>query len=79
MLRFVDDSTCQTNDFLANNQPSLPDLICQMEADAQLWNMLLHTLGGRLKIPKCSYHVIYFEFHDLGLPRMKLLPEGPQL
>ena len=69
MVGFVDNSTGQVNHFLEDNQPTLDTLVQSMAKDAQLWNMLLHTSGGKLEIPKCSYHIIYFEFWTLDYLR----------
>ena len=72
MVGFVDDSTGSCNDFQPNTQIPLPTLFSQMEHDAQLWNNLLYCSGGKLELPKCSFHVLHFEFEPNGQPRPTL-------
>ena len=42
-----------------------------MQHDAQLWNDLLWASGGRLELPKCGYHTIYYLFHENGIPYLQ--------
>ena len=70
IVGFVDDSNCQTNNFLSNNQSNLYELCIAATADAQLWSDLLWTSGGFLELPKCSYHMIHFEFDENGAPHL---------
>jgi len=70
MIGFVDDSMGQVNDFLSNNQPTPEVLTRIMNIDAQLWSDLLWISGGLLKLPKCSYHQIHFDFLPSGKPFM---------
>jgi hypothetical protein len=70
IVGFVDDSNCQTNNFLSNDQMSCVSLIAEATADAQLWADLLWLSGGYLELPKCSYHLIHFEFLPNGRPFM---------
>ena len=39
-----------------------------MTHDAQLWNDLLYCSGGRLELPKCSFHALCFTFKPDGTP-----------
>jgi hypothetical protein len=71
MIGFVDDSTGQVNDFLANEQPTPAALARLMKIDAQLWSDLLWISGGLLELPKCSYHQIHFDFLPSGRPYMR--------
>jgi hypothetical protein len=71
MVGFVDDSTGQVNHFEANEQPSPNELAELMKIDAQLWSDLLWVSGGRLELPKCSYHQIHFDFLSDGTPNMR--------
>jgi hypothetical protein len=68
MVGFVDDSTGSCNDFQPSTQAPLPTLLQLMEKDAQTWNNLLHSSGGKLELPKCSFHVLHFEFKPDGRP-----------
>jgi hypothetical protein len=70
IVGFVDDSNCQTNFFRCNDQTSCEHLIAAATHDAQLWADLLWTSGGYLELPKCSYHVIHFDFSSNGRPFM---------
>ena len=67
IVGFVDDSTCITS-----GDPTKPieDLLQRMQHDAQLWNDLLWTSGGKLELPKCGFHAIYYKFDTHGLPVM---------
>ena len=71
MVGFVDDSTCITG---GNPNDSYENLKKKMTEDAQLWHDLLWASGGKLELPKCGYHLIYYNFDDNGIPRMQLPP-----
>ena len=47
------------------------DPVYPAKSDAQLWNDILFTSGGRLEISKCGYHTIYFDFQSNGIPIMR--------
>ena len=68
IIGFVDDSTC-----MAGGDPNQPVkiLLSMMQADAQLWSDLLWCSGGKLELPKCGYHVIYYDFENNGIPKMR--------
>ena len=68
MVGFVDDSTGTCNDFRPSVEASLQTLINQMQHDSQLWNNLLYCSGGKLELPKCSFHVLTFDFRPNGTP-----------
>ncbi|MGB0425122.1 MAG: hypothetical protein ACPGED_12395, partial [Flavobacteriales bacterium] len=40
------------------------------QQDAQTWNDILFTSGGKLELPKCGFHVIYYEYTEAGIPYM---------
>ena len=42
-----------------------------MQEDAQLSSNLLWCSSGKLEIPKCGYHVIYYDFDTNGIPKMR--------
>jgi hypothetical protein len=67
MLGFVDDSSCISNTADANDS-SLSGLVTRLQHDTQLWNDLLWVSGGKLELPKCSFHVMHFEFRPDGQP-----------
>ena len=68
MVGFVDDSTGSCNDFQPSYQAPLQELFQRMQYDAQLWNNLLYCSGGKLELPKCSFHVLHFDFQPDGKP-----------
>ena len=68
MVGFVDDSTGTCNDFQQQQEAPLEELLKRMEYDAQLWNNLLYCSGGKLELPKCSFHVLRFQFKPCGQP-----------
>ena len=68
MVGFVDDSTGTYNDFRPQAEADLNELLLNMQHDAQLWNNLLYSSGGKLELPKCSFHVLRFEFQSNGRP-----------
>lgn len=68
MVGFVDDSTGTYNDFQPQEERSIHALLQRMECDAQIWNNLLHCSGGKLELPKCSFHVLRFQFQPNGQP-----------
>lgn len=70
IVGFVDDSNCQTNNFMCNNQEECDDLLASATADAQLWADLLWVSGGYLELQKCSYHLLHFDFASNGRPFM---------
>ena len=67
IVGFVDDSTVITSD-----EPGKPvsSLIDRAQQDAQTWNDILFTSGGKLELPKCGFHVIYYEYTEAGIPYM---------
>ena len=67
LVGFVDNLTTIT---LAALESTLQELLQPTESDAQLWNDILFTSGGRLEITKCGYHTIYFDFQSNGIPVM---------
>lgn len=71
MVGFVDDSTGQVNQFIADIQPSPKALTKLMRTDAQLWSKLLWISSSHLELPKCLYHQIYFDFLSNGTPAMQ--------
>jgi hypothetical protein len=79
IIGFVDDSTCNTNQFHLE-RPLAPEKYIQLlQIDAQLWNDLLWISGGMLELPKYSYHFLYFDFHPDGTPYPRPGTVGPPL
>jgi hypothetical protein len=72
MVGFVDDSTGTCNDFRPQNEGSIHEILRKMEDDAQLWSNLLYCTGGKLELPKCSFHVLRFQFRPSGAPQPEI-------
>ena len=72
LVGFVDDSNGSTNDFQPQTQTDIGTLLDRMTQDAQLWNDLLYCSGGKLELPKCSFHVLQFDFKPNGEPDRSL-------
>ena len=68
MVGFVDDSTGSYNDFRPQHELPFDTMMDNMQQDAQTWNDLLWCSGGKLELPKCSYHVLRFNFAPNGKP-----------
>jgi len=68
MVGFVDDSTGSYNDFRPQHELPFDTMMDNMQQDAQTWNDLLWCSGGKLELPKCSYHVLRFKFAPNGKP-----------
>ena len=66
MVAFVDDSTGTYNDFQPQSEPPIQTMLPHAQHDCQTWNDLLWCSGGKLELPKCSYHVLRFEFLPNG-------------
>ena len=80
MVGFVDDSTGTYNNFQPQTELSFETMMSHMQTDAQAWNDLLWCSGGKLELPKCSYHVLRFKFESNGAPSPNLTtPEIPLL
>jgi hypothetical protein len=67
-LMFIDDNTNYSNRFLPWLQqlPTVTILRDTLERDAQSWERLLRTSGGLLKLPKCLYYLMKWDFDDEG-------------
>ena len=68
MVGFVDDCTGTCNDFRRQHQAPTHEIASIMTTDAQNWNDLLWSSGGKLELPKCSFHVLEFQFSPDGTP-----------
>jgi hypothetical protein len=65
---FIDDNTSATNQFLRwlHSMPSPEVVVEGLRHDAQVWERLLFTSGGLLKLRKCIFYVMYWEFDAEG-------------
>jgi hypothetical protein len=63
---FVDDTAT-----LSIQHYSLMLFICLiLQKDAQMWEKLLHTSGGKLEIPKCVFSLFKWKFDKHGRPAL---------
>ena len=79
-LMFIDDNTNYSNHFLSwlHKPPTTTTLRDTLEHDAQIWERLLWTSGGLLKLPKCLFYLMHWSFDDEGkatLTDKKYLPD----
>jgi hypothetical protein len=72
MTGFVDDNNYNCNKDAINHKPDPDDLICHSHGDAQLWHDLLWTSGEALKLSKCQYHLIDWNFTSTRSPIQKV-------
>jgi hypothetical protein len=73
---FIDNNTSATNRFLRwLHLPPLPkDIVDDLWQDAKVWERLLFTSGGLLKLRKCLYYIMSWVFDSEG--RASLLPKA---
>jgi hypothetical protein len=71
---FIDDNTSATNQFTCwlHAMPSAEVVVEGLCHDAQVWERLLFTSGGLLKLRKCLFYVMYWEFDSEGRPSLCL-------
>ena len=58
LIGFIDDCSQCVNDFAVHPQPTAAQLVQLMQHDAQIWNNLLWSSGGKLELPKCLFHLV---------------------
>ena len=65
---FVDDKSTYTNQFLQwlHREVDHADVIKHLHHNAQIWERLLWTSGGLLKLNKCLYYVLHWTFDAEG-------------
>ena len=65
---FVDDASKYANTFLQwiHKMPTIEEVTKQLTSEAQIWERCLWTLGGLLRLKKCLYYVIYWQFDSEG-------------
>ena len=71
IIRFVDDTSGSTNDFLLPEPAPLLHYDNLATHDVQCWNDILQLSGRVLEDSKCSYHFMYYEFTRKGQPVLK--------
>jgi hypothetical protein len=73
---FIDDNTSASNQFVRwlHTPPEAADVVNLLQTDAQVWERLLFTSGGLLKLRKCLYYVMQWDFDSEG--RASLRPSS---
>jgi hypothetical protein len=66
-VSFVDDTNAAVNIF-HNEQVTPEELLEKATADAQRWNDLLAAIGGASEIPKCKFHLAFYQFSASRAP-----------
>jgi hypothetical protein len=79
---FIDDNTTSaTNKFhkWLHIQPDPDEVVAYLQKDAQVWECLLFTSGGILKLRKCLYYVMHGQFDSEGRPSLTPHTDIPSL
>jgi endonuclease/exonuclease/phosphatase family metal-dependent hydrolase len=65
---FIDDASNYVNKFLRwlHLPADQEDVTELLQTDAQIWERLLHTSGGKLRPDKCLYYILHWMFDDKG-------------
>jgi hypothetical protein len=65
---FIDDASNFANNFLRWLQHSVDqeEITHLLQRDAQTWERLLHTSGGKLRPDKCLYYILHWSFDEEG-------------
>jgi 23S rRNA pseudoU1915 N3-methylase RlmH len=66
MKAFVDDTDVAVND--TGKQLTSRELAQVLQTDAQHWEKLLFTSGGKLELSKCFFYIMYWKFTEDGMP-----------
>jgi hypothetical protein len=66
MEAFVDDTDVAVND--ATQKYTTSELAQVLQTDAQHWEKLLFTSGGKLELSKCFFNIMYWTFSEDGIP-----------
>jgi len=74
---FVDDTNTSLNSWTPNHQIPTSHLLPVLCREAQCWNNLLYISGGKLELPKCSFHILEFMFDPDGTPRAIIMNPHP--
>jgi hypothetical protein len=78
---FIDDNTSANNQFTRwlHSMPSPAIVVEGLRHDAQVWERLLFTSGGLLKLRKCLLYIMYWEFDDEGRASLRAADDLPSL
>jgi hypothetical protein len=78
---FIDDNTSASNKFIPwlHSQPDATDVVKLLQSDAQVWERLLFTSGGLLKLRKCLYYIMQWDFDAEGRASLRSSTSIPSL
>ena len=78
---FIDDASNYVNNFLQGLHfpTDQIDLTALLSEDAQIWERLLHTSGGKLRPDKCLYYLILWLFDEEGVSTLEPPDNDTQL
>jgi hypothetical protein len=68
MEAFVDDTDVAVND--SERTYTTGELTQTLQTEAQHWEKLLSTSGGKLELTKCFFYLMYWKFSDDGIPTL---------
>ncbi len=66
---FVDDAQNGLNNIDKSQPWDLPTLHMNLQQMSQTWERLLYSSGGALKLLKCFYYLLHWEWNQ-GLPSL---------
>ena len=78
---FVDDTSKYMNNFKQWLQapPTAEQVADLIQHDAQIWERCLWTTGGLLKLPKCLYYSMIWEFDNKGIATLTPASKLPSI
>jgi hypothetical protein len=59
--------------------PTAESVVARLQKDAQVWERLLFNSGGLLKLKKCLYYIMFWEFDSEGCPSLRSAADIPSL
>jgi hypothetical protein len=66
---FVDDTANGVSDAHQDDPMSVTEIVGHLLHTVQSWDRILYSSGGALEIPKCFWHLVYWEWSN-GRPQM---------
>jgi hypothetical protein len=78
---FLDDNSSASNRFdkWLHSPPEPSDIVADLQKDAQTWERLLFTSGGLLKLRKCLYYDMAWDFDTEGRASLRPKADIPPL
>jgi hypothetical protein len=78
---FIDDKMSAANKFVQwlHNQPDATTVVNLLQQDAQVWERLLFTSRGLLKLRKCLYYIMHWDFDPEGRASLRQSTDIPEL